>query len=183
MREPLEGLDATAEAETAMNEVEPTSTPDFDAMRRALRELEAAKIRVERDAQRAADEMREKLVLELLPILDNFDRTIRAAEMAGAASGAAGGSPAGAVMSSMLQGVRLVRSQFANALAKFGVERIDAEHKRFDPRIHDAISVLPVSQPGAHDVVVEVLEPGYWFGDRLLRPAKVIVGRHAPRYH
>src|SRR5690606_25299742 len=169
MREPLEGLDATAEAETAMNEVEPTSTPDFDAMRRALRELEAAKLRVERDAQRAADELREKLVLELLPTLDNFDRTIRAAEMAGATPAAAGGSPAAAVVSSILQGVRLVRSQFANALAKFGVERIDAERARFDPRIHDAISVLPVNQPSAHDVVVEVLEPGYWFGDRLLR--------------
>jgi molecular chaperone GrpE (heat shock protein) len=170
MREPLEGLDATAEAETPMNEVEPTSTPDFDTMRRALRDLEAAKTRVERDAKRSADDLREKLVLDLLPILDNFDRTIRAAETGGT-------SPA------MLQGVRLVRSQFANALAKYGVERIDAKLQRFDPRIHDAISVVPVNAPEAHDVVVDMLEPGYRFGDRLLRPAKVIVGRRAPRYH
>lgn len=168
MRDILEGLDATAEAETPMEEVEPASTPDFDTMRRALRELEAAKARVERDARRAADELREKLVLDLVPVLDNLDRTIRAAEKAG-------NSPA------MLQGVRMVRSQFANALAKHGVEQIDARDQRFDPAIHDAINVVPVDDPAAHDIVVDVYEPGYWFGDRLLRPAKVIVGRHTPR--
>ena len=176
MREPLEGLDPTAEAELSAREVDvigDTATPtqpDFDSMRRALRDLEAAKSRVERDASRAAAEMREKLVLDLLPVLDNLDRTINASEMAGTA-------PA------MLQGVRLVRSQFANVLAKFGVERIEAKHQRFDPRVHDAVSLVPVSHPSAHDVVVDQLEPGYRFGDKLLRPAKVIVGRHTPRYH
>ncbi len=170
MREQLEGLDATAEAETSMADVEPTSTPDFDSMRRALRDLEAAKARVERDAHRAADELREKLVSELLPVLDNLDRTIRAAE-------------AGSVAQSMVQGVRQVRSQFANVLARFGLERFDAKHQRFDPSKHDAINVVPVAHPSAHDVVVDQLEPGYRFGDRLLRPAKVIVGRLSPRYH
>jgi molecular chaperone GrpE len=174
MREPLEGLDATAEAETAMNEVDPeaslnatTSAPDYDRMRRALRDLEAAKARVERDAQRAADEMREKLVVDLLPLLDNLDRTIHAAERAGESR-------------AMLDGVRLVRSQFASVLAKFGVERIDAKHQRFDPRLHDAISVVPVRDPAAQDRVIDQVEAGYRFGDRLLRPAKVIVGR---RWH
>jgi molecular chaperone GrpE len=68
-------------------------------------------------------------------------------------------------------------------LARYGVERIDAKHRRFDPRIHDAISIVPVSDPSAHEVVVDQIEPGYRFGDRLLRPAKVVVGRHVPRYH
>jgi molecular chaperone GrpE (heat shock protein) len=170
MREPLEGLDATAEAETAMAEVEPASSPDLDSMRRALRDLEAAKARVERDAQRATDAMREQLVFELLPVLDNLDRTIRAADMAGESQ-------------AMMQGVRQVRTQFANVLAKFGVERIDALHARFDPRIHDAVSVIPVADPSAHEVVVDQLEPGYRFGDKLVRPAKVIVGRYVPRWH
>lgn len=181
MREVLEGLDATAEAETAMNEVDvdaprgPTlessrsaSAPDLDSMRRALRDLEAAKARVERDAQRAADELREKLVVELLPVLDNLDRTIHSAELAGETA-------------AMLQGVRLVRSQFASVLAKYGVERIDARHQRFDPRIHDAVSLVPVHHPSAHEIVVDQVEAGYRFGDRLLRPAKVVVGRHEPR--
>ena len=177
MREPLEGLDATAEAERAMIDVDPDASvvetanvPDVAALRRALRDLEAAKGRVERDAQRAADALRERLVGELLPVLDNLDRTIRSAELA-------------AESEAMLQGVRLVRSQFAGVLAKFGVERIVAKNQRFDPRIHDAISVVPIHQPIAHDVVVDEIEAGYRFGERLLRPAKVVVGRHTPRWH
>jgi molecular chaperone GrpE len=176
MQEPLEGLDPTAEAELPMAEMEPAATsPDLDTMRRALRDLEAAKARVERDARRAADELREKLVLDLLPVLDNLDRTIRAAENVAAAD-----VPAAAAT---VQGVRQVRSQFANVLAKFGVERIDAKHHRFDPRIHDAVSLVPVSHPSAHDVVIDQIEPGYRFGERLLRPAKVVVGKLTPRYH
>ena len=177
MQDVVEGLDPTAEAEIAMNEVEPANSPersapspDFDSMRRAVRDLEAAKARVERDAQRAADEMRKQLVVELLPVLDNLDRTIHSAEAAGESR-------------AMLQGARLVRNQFANVLAKYGVERIDAKHQRLDPRVHDAISIVPVGHPSAHDVIVDQIEAGYRFGDRLLRPAKVVVGRHAPRWH
>jgi molecular chaperone GrpE (heat shock protein) len=172
MQQPREGLDPTAEAEIAMDVAEPAaaSSSDLASVRRALRDLEAAKARVERDARRAADDLREQLVMELLPVLDNLDRTIAAAEQAGETQ-------------AMIDGVRLVRSQFANVLAKYGVERIDAKHQRFDPRIHDAISIIAVSHPSAHDIVVDQIEAGYRFGDRLLRPAKVVVGRHTQRWH
>jgi molecular chaperone GrpE (heat shock protein) len=114
--------------------------------------------------------MREQLVLELLPVLDNLDRTIQSAR-------ADGESPA------MLQGVQQVRSQFAGVLAKLGIERIDASYHRFDPHVHEAVTIVPVRDPSDHDVVVEQLEPGYRFADKLLRPAKVVVGKLAPRWH
>ncbi|HSN26625.1 MAG TPA: nucleotide exchange factor GrpE [Kofleriaceae bacterium] len=161
-----EGLDPTAEAEADVREIE----PDRASMTKALRDLEAAKARVERDAQRAADELRGKLVLDLLPVLDNLDRTIAAAV-------AHGDAP------SVVDGVRLVRSQMEQLLVRYGVERIDAKHQPFDPNLHEALSVVPVSHPSAHGVVVDQIEPGYRFGDRLLRPAKVVVGRLAPRFH
>ena len=163
-----EGLDPTAEAEADTRDTE--NEPDRLSMTRALRDLEAAKARVERDAQRAADEMRGKLVLELIPVLDNIDRTIAAALHNGDA-------PA------VVDGVRLVRSQMESLLQRYGVERVDARHQPFDPSVHDAMSVVPVSHPSAHNVVVDQLEPGYRYGDRLLRPAKVVVGRLAARYH
>ncbi len=169
----LEGLDPTAEAENDVrDDEEPRAArpPDLQALTRALRDLEAAKGRVERDAARAADEMREQLVLQLLPVLDNLDRTIHAAEQSAEA-------PA------VVEGVRLVRSQFASVLARYGVERIEARHQPFDPAIHEAISTVAVSHPAASGVVVDQIEPGYRFGSRLLRPAKVVVGRHVPRYH
>jgi molecular chaperone GrpE (heat shock protein) len=177
---PLEGLDPTAEAENDMRDVEDTESdtadlpgnlgPDLASMTRALRELEAAKARVERDAARAAQEMRERVVHELLPLQDNLDRTIRAAEHGGDAP-------------SVVEGVRLVRSQFASLLARYGVERIDSRHKPFDPAIHEAVGTVPVSHPAANNVVVDQIEAGYRMGNRLLRPAKVVVGRHQPRYH
>jgi len=175
-----EGLDPTAEAENDLRDVDapsatspegrPQGAPDLQAATRALRELEAAKARVERDAARAAQEMRERLVVELLPIVDNLDRTIRAALNSGNA-------PA------VVEGARLVRSQFMGVLERYGVERIDSRHQPFDPAIHEAVGTVPVTHAAANNVVVDQVEPGYRFGSRLLRPAKVVVGRHAGRYH
>ena len=163
-----EGLDPTAEAEADTRDV--TDEPDRASLARALRDLEAAKARVERDAQRAADELRGKLVLDLIPVLDNLDRTIAAAR-------ANGDAPA------VVDGVQLVRSQMDSLLQRYGVERIEARHQPFDPSIHDALSVVAVNHPSANGVVVDQIEPGYRFGERLLRPAKVVVGRFTPRYH
>jgi molecular chaperone GrpE len=162
----------TADTQPRMPAESPPSTaePDRASLSRALRDLEAAKARVERDARAAAQELREKLVLELVPVLDNLDRTIRAAEQSGDAP-------------SVVDGVRMVRDQFLTVLAGIGVERVEAKHRRFDPRMHDAVSVVSVNQPNYHDVVVDQLEPGYRFDTRLLRPAKVVVGRYVPRFH
>ena len=152
----------TAEQEAIVPPDDGAPEPDRATMTRALRELEAAQARVERDAQRVNEETRTKLVGELLPVLDNLDRTIRAAKH---------GDPA------LVQGVRLVRSQLEGVLRGYGVERIDATGQRFDPKQHEAISVVPVFEPAQHGLVLEQVEPGYRFGDRLLRPAKVVVGR------
>lgn len=172
--------DPTAEAEVA-----PASSPDEAAgkepdrasMVHALRDLEAAKARVERDAKRVADEMRETLVHKLLPVLDNLDRTIRAASDHGDA-------PA------VIEGVLLVRSQLEGVLRGYGAERIAAKDHAFDPRKHEAISMLPVNDPRLNGRVIDQVEAGWSFGERLLRPAKVVVGRYqqppqqrAPRWY
>jgi molecular chaperone GrpE (heat shock protein) len=137
---------------------------DRQAALRALRNLEATEARLERNARREAEEMRGKLVQDLLPVLDNLDRTIRAAE-------AGRGDPA------MLEGVRMVRQQLEAVLRGYGVERVEALGQRFDPALHDAIGMVGVGEPQRHGVVVQQAEPGYRFAGRLLRPAKVSVGK------
>lgn len=137
---------------------------DRQAALRALRSLEATEARLARNARREADEMRGKLVQDLLPVLDNLDRTIRAAH-------AGHGDPA------MLEGVRMVRQQLEGVLRSYGVERVDALDQPFDPSVHEAVGVAPVSDPRRHGLVIHQAEPGYRFGDRLLRPAKVSVGK------
>ena len=152
-----------ANIEEPATEPEGATEPDRASMARALRELEAARARVERDARRVHDETRSKLVTELLPVLDNLDRTIRAAT--------------DNRDDPVVDGVRLVRAQLERVLQGYGIERIDAVGMRFDPSIHEAIHVAPVRDPARHAFVLEQAEPGYRFGDRLLRPAKVVVGR------
>lgn len=142
---------------------------DRQAALRALRNLEATEARLERNARREAEEMRGKLVSDLLPVLDNLDRTIRAAETGR-------GDPA------MLEGVRMVRQQLEGVLRGYGVERIDALGQRFDPAVHDAIGMVPVGDPHRHGLVIHQAEPGYRFAGRLLRPAKVSVGKLAAPY-
>ena len=145
------------------------SEPDRASLANALRELEAAKARVERDAKKAQDEMRQKLVLELLPALDNLDRTIAAAVQHRDA-------PA------VVEGVELVRRQILGVLEGFGVRRIETRGQHFDPTQHEAISIAPVKDPRHDRIVIEQIEPGYAMGDKLVRAARVVVGR-AQRYH
>jgi molecular chaperone GrpE len=138
--------------------------PTSESLSRALRELEAAKARVARDADAVARETRTQLVAALLPIMDNLDRTIRAAD-------AAGDAPM------VVEGARLVRAQLETVLRGYGVERVDALRQRFDPALHDAVGLLDVRDRDYHDVVVDQLEPCYRLGAAVLRPAKVVVGR------
>jgi molecular chaperone GrpE (heat shock protein) len=144
-----------------MNDAEP-KTPDRADLARALGELEAAKARVERDAKQVHADTRKRLVSELLPVLDNVDRAI-----------AASTEP------SAIAGMQLVKRQLEAVLRGYGVERIDATGAAFDPQLHAAITTLPVTDPEQHRKVVDQIEPGYRFGDALLRPAKVVVGSYA----
>jgi len=146
---------------------EPAPVGDRQAALRALRNLEATEARLERNARREIEETRGKLVRELLPVLDNLDRTIQTAH--------AGRS--GHCDPAMLEGVRMVRQQLEGVLRGYGVERIEALGQRFDPATHDAIGMVPVADPQRHGVVVQQAEPGYRFAGRLLRPAKVSVGK------
>jgi molecular chaperone GrpE (heat shock protein) len=137
---------------------------------RALRNLEATEARLERNARREAEETRGKLVQELLPVLDNLDRTIRAAQT-------------GRSDPALLEGVGMVRQQLEGVLRGYGVERIEALGQRFDPAIHEAIGMIAVDNPQHHGAVVHQTEPGYRMAGRLLRPARVSVGKLvAPQY-
>jgi molecular chaperone GrpE len=126
----------------------------------ALADLEAARARVDRDAAKVKDEIRRQLVADLLPVLDNLDRSI-----------AAGGDEA------TLAGVRLVRAQLVGVLKGYGLERFDVLGEMFDPAEHDAMSVTDVTSQALDGVVIDQWEPGYRIAGRLLRPARVVVGR------
>jgi molecular chaperone GrpE len=136
---------------------------DRDALRRALRDLEAAEQRVERTAQRVYEESKNRLVLDLLPLLDNLDHTIDHA----------GDTNAGP----LLEAIHMLRTQMVTVLSKFGVSRIDTIGVRFDPSTMEAVAMVPVRDPRYAGIVIEQLAAAYRQGDRLVRPARVTVGQ------
>lgn len=103
----------------------------------------------------------EKLVLELLPVLDHFEL--------GLADSAKSGAPA-----AFTEGFQLICNQLRSALEKAGVQAIDAEGQAFDPNLHEAITHLP-SDTVPEDHVVAQTRRGYKLGDKLLRASQVVV--------
>ncbi len=101
------------------------------------------------------------LVLDLLPVFDNLDRTLAAAKQAGDTG-------------PLVQGVAMVQGQVLEALKRHGITRIDADGKEFDPNVHQAVMQQP-SEDRDPGTVLQVLEQGFMNHDRVLRPAKVIV--------
>jgi molecular chaperone GrpE len=102
------------------------------------------------------------LVYDLLPILDNLERTLSAARKSGDEG-------------PLVQGVAMVQKQFLEALRRHGIVQVDGQPgKPFDPNIHQAVMQKPTADmdPGH---IVEVYEHGYMNQDRVLRPAKVVV--------
>jgi molecular chaperone GrpE (heat shock protein) len=148
----------------------PAAPPPVDAerLRQALAELEGAKARLARDAEKQLELERSRILEALLPVLDNLDRSISAA----AQSGQSG---------PFLDGVKLVQQQFLATLAPFGLQRRSTVGERFNPRVHDAVAIIPVPDRSKDGVVVAEVEPAYVVGGRVIRPAKVQVGRAAER--
>ena len=119
--------------------------------------------RIERDRFEEGRRGVERLVTELVPVLDAFDRALKAHE-----------DPA---YEEYRKGVTLIRKQLWDTLARQGVERIEAADKMFDPHFHQAIErVETLEHPDG--MVVAVFQDGYMFHGRVLRPAIVRVAVH-----
>ncbi|MCL5942670.1 MAG: nucleotide exchange factor GrpE [Actinobacteria bacterium] len=131
----------------------------LDSLLRLKAEFENYRKRSQRELLEAGGRARARLLEEFLPILDNLDRALNAAEH----------HEEGKV----LEGVRLTHALFLDLLRKEEVSPIEALGRPFDPQLHDAV----LSRPSEYEegIVSDVLEPGYMFGERVLRPAKVVV--------
>jgi molecular chaperone GrpE len=136
-----------------------------DRMLRALADAENARRRAERSATEARQSAVADVVRELLPVADNLQRAIAAAEQHGPADDAA-----------LIEGVRATERMLMGLLERFGVRKIEALGARFDPHLHEAVMEAD-DDDHAPATVVGVVEDGYTIGDRLLRPARVIVAK------
>lgn len=156
-----------AEAQAAaLDEVARERDALADSLLRLRAEFENFRKRAVRELVEARDRAKGELLSDLLPVLDNLERALDAAEHHDE--------------SKVLGGVRLTRDLFVDLLRRSGVEEIETVGASFDPQVHDAMLVKPSDQD--EGVVDAVLERGYRQGDRVLRPARVAVssGRDRP---
>ena len=133
-------------------------------LKRVAAEFENYRKRVLRDQESLVARAHERLVKELLPVLDDLERALAAAEEHEEAK--------------LEEGVRLVHRELAAALAREGLAEIETNGK-CDPHVHEAL----LSQPSEAEegAVLEVVQKGYRLGDRVLRPARVVVAASPPQ--
>lgn len=132
---------------------------------RLAAEFENYKRLAQKDQRDYARFANESLLKELLPIVDNLERAIKAAKDA---------PKEGAKSGSLIEGVELTLKQFIDVLAKSGVRQIVSVGEPFDPARHQAVA--RVESPGAQEnTVVEEFQKGYLLHDRMLRAAMVTV--------
>ena len=155
--------------ERELEEIRRDKDKYYDLLLRKQADFDNFRKRMERERNESWAAAARDLLKRFLPILDNMERALKASE----------GSK-----DPLFKGIELVHQQFLDLLKKEGVQPIDALGARFDPRLHEAVEVRDV--PGFEaDVVLEEMQKGYTFNDRLLRPALVRVtsgkaSGHAP---
>lgn len=159
----VEELEArTKAAEKQVQEVQSR----FDQLRQQLqRETDETRQRLNRAADERATADKARFIASLLPVVDDLYRAIQAGEE-------------GADMDSLLEGIRRTANSFENSLANANVEPVPAVGEVFNPELHEAVDTAEVD-PEMDGKVIEEYSRGFRIGDRLLRPARVKVGRAA----
>ena len=141
---------------------------DTDARDRMLRvaaEFENYKKRTRREQTDGEAKAKEGVLRDLIEVADNLERALSFDETAD--------------FKSLQKGLELVLRLFQGKLERYDIKPIEAKGQPFDPRIHDAVSQLPTAEVPPGSVVSEI-QKGYRMGDRLLRPALVVVATPLP---
>ncbi|SDY51317.1 molecular chaperone GrpE [Evansella caseinilytica] len=161
-QEEMEEDEAVSEPETSpLQELESKLEETTNRMLRLQADYDNFRRRTRLEREADAKYRSQRLVEELLPILDNFERAML--------------TPLDSEDGkSFMQGVEMIYRQFQDALAKEGVEPIKTVGEPFDPQVHQAVMQVKVEEYDSN-IVVEELQKGYMLKDRVIRPAMVKV--------
>ena len=154
---------AVAELEERLALLERERDEYLADLKRVAAEFDNFRKRAARDHENIVSRAHERLVKELLPVLDDLERALVAAEEHEEAK--------------LEEGVRLVHRELRSALGREGLVEIETDGA-FDPHVHEALLTQPSEQ--ADGAILEVIQKGYRLGDRVLRPARVVISQEAP---
>jgi molecular chaperone GrpE len=160
---PLDGGQVSAEVEALKRQLEETEAKvsEFkDSWLRSQAEFQNYKRRIERDNELVKVSMKGDIIKKILPLLDDLERALQNR----------------AVDDLWASGIELIARKFQNIIESEGVKRIEAEGAEFDPNFHEAISNEPSDEVESGHVIA-VVQNGYMFGERVIRPALVRVAQ------
>jgi len=140
-----------------------------DRALRAMAEVENVRKRAERERDETRQYAVTNFARALLPVADNFARALAAIPEDRRAR-------ADDTLKAVIEGVEAIQRQLQGVLESNGVKLMQAEGQRFDPNLHHAVAEVP-SEGAPPGTVVNVVQPGYTIGERLLRPAMVTVAK------
>jgi molecular chaperone GrpE len=132
----------------------------MQSWQRAAADYQNFKRRVEEERSETARFANASLIINLLPLLDDLERALQNVDIA--LSGL-----------TWVDGIRLIHRKFQSVLEMAGVTEIEADGHPFDPAVHEAVAQVP----GPEGKIVSVAQKGYRLGDRVIRPAMVVVGK------
>ena len=153
-----------AQLEAALLSSEERVKEQQDSVLRAKAEVENMRRRTEQEIDKARKYALNRFAEELLPVIDNLERAIQAADTENEA------------VKPLLEGVELTYKTFSDVIEKFGLKVINPEGEAFNPELHQAMSILP-SPDHEPNMVMFVMQKGYELNGRLIRPAMVMVSK------
>jgi molecular chaperone GrpE len=136
----------------------------LDLAKRTKADFENFRKRMTAEVQAAAGRGKAEVLLGVLPVLDDLERALQAAGL----------DPEGDSDDGLAHGVLLVFRSLRDTLTKNGIEAVDPTGEKFDPTLHEALSMQP-SEGVESGTVVETMQKGYRLGEQLIRPARVVV--------
>jgi molecular chaperone GrpE len=139
----------------------------LELARRTQADFENYRKRVAREAAEAESKGRSGLVQRLLPVVDNLERALAAAQPMDREVAA----------NHIAEGIRLVYEELNGVLRGAGVESYEPAGEQFDPDWHEAMLTRPAGEDGSAGTILEVLERGYRLNGQVLRPARVVVAQ------
>jgi len=135
-----------------------------DMALRIQADMENLRRRTRLDVENAHKYALDKFVNALIPAMDSMEMGMDAATKEGAS------------IDSIREGIDITFKQLLDVLGEFNVERIDPKGEKFDPQLHEAMTMIP-SPDHESNTVVDVIQKGYTLNERLVRPARVIVAQ------
>ena len=161
-KEEISDISKTEDLESQLEEAQQSAKYNWDKLLRSQAEMENLKRRTSKDLENAHKFALDGFVKALLEVNDSLSMGLKSAQ------------DEKATLENTIEGLELTNKVFSSTLAKFGVETVNPVGEKFNPELHEAVTMVPMPD-NKSNTVLEVIQTGFTLNGRLVRPALVIV--------